>query len=386
VGTLPPPTTGQTIATKRMLEYLAPRCDLRSVEIGHARHHSGLRWRFIKARKSLLAALRIGSFDASRGDVVYMVANSRGGLWYDLAIASAARWRGYRIVLHHQVYSYLNERDVRFALLNRAIGRDAAHVVLSEEMAERLRGLYGAGQRVYCIPNVVAVDQFRREPATPDAPRSPGPLRLGHLANLTLEKGLDAVVEVFRALRAGGCSVRLVIAGPVRTREAGFILESLAREYPDDVEHPGAIYGEVKQRFYDSIDALLLPTRYRNEAQPLVICEALLSGVPVLAYGRACIPALVGTTGGLVVDPADDFTTAAVPLLESWSREESLLLAARSAARRRGESLRADAAAKLATFLDDVCPPSESREAARERVAAAAAAGPYAAGSVTVST
>ena len=48
------------------------------------------------------------------------------------------------------------------------------------------------------------------------------------------------------------------------------------------------------------IDILLLPTRYVNEVEPLVILESLRNGVPVLANSRGCIDCLLPSTLSLV--------------------------------------------------------------------------------------
>jgi glycosyltransferase involved in cell wall biosynthesis len=47
------------------------------------------------------------------------------------------------------------------------------------------------------------------------------------------------------------------------------------------------------------MSAFVFPTR--NEAQGLVLLEALPSGIPVVAYGRCCISGDMDQTGGLLV-------------------------------------------------------------------------------------
>jgi glycosyltransferase involved in cell wall biosynthesis len=54
-----------------------------------------------------------------------------------------------------------------------------------------------------------------------------------------------------------------------------------------------------------TISAFVFPTR--NEAQGLVLLEALASGTPVVAYGRCCISGDMGQTGGLVVPVGASF-------------------------------------------------------------------------------
>jgi len=49
------------------------------------------------------------------------------------------------------------------------------------------------------------------------------------------------------------------------------------------------------------VDVLLFPTDYANEAEPLVIHEAIRSGAHVIACERGAIPDILSNGAGLVV-------------------------------------------------------------------------------------
>jgi len=57
----------------------------------------------------------------------------------------------------------------------------------------------------------------------------------------------------------------------------------------------------------------------------VTIHEAMSRGIPVIAYGRGCIPEIIGADCGLVIDPADPFVPAALAKLESWLAEPARL-------------------------------------------------------------
>lgn len=56
----------------------------------------------------------------------------------------------------------------------------------------------------------------------------------------------------------------------------------------------------------------LFPTTFRNEAQSLVVLEAVAAGVFVIAYGSAFIPSLLKGGAALIVPCEIDFRCAAV--------------------------------------------------------------------------
>ena len=65
------------------------------------------------------------------------------------------------------------------------------------------------------------------------------------------------------------------------------------------IDYVGPRYGRDKDAFYDSIDVLVFPTQ--NEAEPLVVHEAIERGVPVIAYGSGAIPEIINSDCGRVV-------------------------------------------------------------------------------------
>src|SRR5680860_532784 len=87
------------------------------------------------------------------------------------------------------------------------------------------------------------------------------------------------------------------------------------------LDYVGPQYGADKKTFFDSIDALIFPTRYANEAEPLTIHEAATHGLSVIAYGRGSIPEIVGSDCGLVIDPAETLAPAALAQIRSSGLE-----------------------------------------------------------------
>lgn len=122
------------------------------------------------------------------------------------------------------------------------------------------------------------------------------PLRLLFLSNMFVEKGYLDVVAAAIELKRRGLAVEVQLVGrwssegdrqqcAQRIAEVG--VEELVRILP-----PVADRAEVHQHHLRA-DVFLLPTYYRNEAQPLSIIEALANGTPVITTRHAGIPEML---------------------------------------------------------------------------------------------
>lgn len=351
VGTLPPPVTGMTMATAIVVDRLRECSGVRIHNISHNRHDRGVRWRFIKAWKSASGAARLLTWRTGPRPRLYLVANAGLGIWYNVAHVLAARARGYHVIIHHQVYNYVTQHDERMERLVRSLGPDSTHIMLCPEMKASFQRQYAPEGNLVVVPNTIVMLDQRR----PTSDRPHVPFRLGHLSNLTVDKGLDRVLDTFAAVRHRGLDVELVLAGPAASAEASRLIEDARRSFGDALDYRGPVYDDDKWSFYADIDAVLFPTRYRREAYPLVLAEALFAGVPVVTYGRACIPSLVGSDGGLVLPPDRDFSSAASELVERWVEQPEVYRQDADRTRTRGEALLSEARRSLDALIDCMC-------------------------------
>jgi glycosyltransferase involved in cell wall biosynthesis len=128
-------------------------------------------------------------------------------------------------------------------------------------------------------------------------PRAPGPPVVGAVGRLSPEKGLEVLVRAVRTLP--GCRLVLVGEGPERPR-----LEQLVRdlELAERVQFAGWVDAPWTAQW--AFDVVAMPSF--TEAFPLVIVEAMLAGMPVVASSVGGIPEIVvdGDTG-LLVPPND---------------------------------------------------------------------------------
>jgi glycosyltransferase involved in cell wall biosynthesis len=228
------------------------------------------------------------------------------GIWYQLAVLAVARLAAVPAVFHHHSYAYLNRPQRSMRLLTQVGGARCTHVVLCTGMADALRAAYPAATSVRVCSNaglLAAAEPMRQ-------PRDDGPLVLGHLGNLVVEKGLPLVLDSLRKARAEGVEARLLLGGPVRSVEAEQLLAAARAEFGRALEHLGPVPPAEVDEFYRRLDLFVFPSTFVHEAEPLVVMEAARCGVPSVAFAVGCVPALV-PRADLLVPVGDDFPAAA---------------------------------------------------------------------------
>lgn len=137
------------------------------------------------------------------------------------------------------------------------------------------------------------VDPPAVDPAPRPPPRPGRPLRLGFLGQLTWLKGFDVLLTAVDRL---GDEVRLVCGGEGALREE-------ATRY-EHVELRGRVADQAKEDLFRDIDVLVVPSR--AEGAGIVVMEAAVRGVPVIASTAGGLPEYVPTScHDLMFEPND---------------------------------------------------------------------------------
>ena len=210
VGTLPPPVHGASLITERVADWLARRSTVRRIDI---EPEGALRL----PRKVGRYARTVVTLGGLAGRGLYLPSSGGEAILADAAVCRRGRALGCRIAVHHHSHAYVRTRSRTMAALVAAAGPDALHLVGCDRQGERLQELYPGIGHVQPVSNApIAVD-----PGAPAPIDGGGRLRLGHLANLSLDKGLGEVLDLAEALADRGRDVELVLGGPGRRRCPG---------------------------------------------------------------------------------------------------------------------------------------------------------------------
>jgi glycosyltransferase involved in cell wall biosynthesis len=356
LGPLPPPVTGMTLLTERILQRLASAGAVTVCNWSPGEPKRRFWWRIKRLLRMVGCLVKLLKHGPVRNARLYVVAGSKAGLVMTGVLVNAGRLLGYRVYLHHHTYYYLDRYDWKMAWIDRSLGPGGVHVVHCQQMADDFRARYASQHRFeFVLPSVfdLSVREARQSPRSP--------FRLGHMGNLSVAKGLDLVLETTRALARRGRSVKLRLAGPFHTGEARRIAEQAMQENPQGIDYIGPVYDAEKDDFFASIDCFLFPSR--SESWGIVLNEAMAAGVPVLTWRRGCTAALVGDGAGEVVDNDKDFVKAAVERIISWMDSPDAYRAASRAAIGQAEYLNRRGQLELDRFAETMFAPLDERSA-----------------------
>jgi colanic acid/amylovoran biosynthesis glycosyltransferase len=153
----------------------------------------------------------------------------------------------------------------------------------------------------------LGVDPAHYAPAP--ARRSEGPFHVLCVGRLVAAKGQHVLVDAAQRLIAGGHDLRVTLVGS-GPEESGLRAAVDAAGLQAHIRLTGALNQDEVRRLYGEADAFVLPSF--AEGIPVVLMEAMASGVPCVTTRITGIPELIRSDDeGLLVAPSDACALAA---------------------------------------------------------------------------
>ena len=238
----------------------------------------------------------------------------------DILHAHCAKWAGYvamqlskaygvpYVITEHLPLMILKDefgsppsKAWQIPLLKQAYEQAAMVLPVSEELVEEIACYFGREYRWQYLSNVIDTDFFHYQ-LRPS--RKGRPFRFCCVADYSYRKGYDVLIPAFKQLRDSGANIELKIAG------RGTDNNNFRAQLSEGMISYGMIdKASVRELLYES-DALVLASR--SEVQPLVLLEAMATGIPVIATG--CIPQNLRIEGGCTIVPVGDIETLSVAM------------------------------------------------------------------------
>ena len=275
-------------------------------------------YRFFKFIKILFQISGIKTLDK-----VYMSTSGGYGQIYEILLLLFIRFKKLKdIIIHHHSFNYIDKKKQLSSFLFCIAGPNTIHVTLSALMAKKLKYNYSTVRLSKVLSNIYHIEKDKVQLSNRNKNNE---IIMGYLSNISEDKGIFEFIDLHSAIRKNNHNVSSIIAGPFSDDNIKkLVLEKI--EKTKSIKWIGPVYAEDKRLFFRLINYFIFPTRYFNEAEPLVIYEAFSYGVPVVSYGRGCIPEQIGSNElcGKVIPPNYPFVKNALPWIEKRINNQKL--------------------------------------------------------------
>jgi colanic acid/amylovoran biosynthesis glycosyltransferase len=205
------------------------------------------------------------------------------------------------------ITAHANDIYERGWLLKEKVERSAFFATISEFNKRYLEDKGVDASKIRIVRCGVEPAQFSKRTET----MTHTPHRVGAIGRLVEKKGFDTLIKAVAILKAQGVAIELQIAGSGPLTQQLQALAISLNLSPQEVTFLGAVAHAEVASFIKSLDAFVLPCKRDEQGDvdgiPVVLMEAMLSGVPVISTRLSGIPELViHKETGLLVSPASE--------------------------------------------------------------------------------
>jgi glycosyltransferase involved in cell wall biosynthesis len=297
LGQTPPPWHGQAVATQILFDHDWPDFDGEFVRMDYSEDMDEVgRFQFRKIGR-LLRLIIATRRSLSRGPESILLYPPASAKWIpflrDVFFLACVRGKAAKTVfIFHAsgLAAFAKAGSVRSWLAEIAYhGADMALEVAEEAVAPH--EVFHAKRHKWC-PCGIEVPQLPRERRAPGAP-----LKVLFVGSLQEGKGVLEILKTAAHLKESGHAdrFRFEIVGSWMDEDFNSQAFAMQRELglEEMILFPGQLTGDDKWEAYRKADVFFFPSHYPSEASPIVLMEALGSGLPVVTTAWNGIPALM---------------------------------------------------------------------------------------------
>jgi glycosyltransferase involved in cell wall biosynthesis len=319
---LPPPVHGVSVINKLIYtsQIINQGFDTHLLEIRFSNRINQLRrlnirkiHQFLKLILNLIREIR-----SIRPDVIYFSIMPVGkGFLRDLFFVIIIKW--FRIIPVYHLHNKGIARNSELWFLRQIyqyVFRDSYIIHLSRSLYEHeMSRLKLKKSKFRIIPNGITL----LKPAETEEQSSV--TNLLYLSNLFPQKGIFNLIEIYNILEKKCPDTILSVVGGFPYRKTHRQVMKLINKYnlEKKVLLKGPKYGKHKTREYNQADIFVYPTSFRQECFPLVILEAMQSGLPIIASDEGAISEIIDNDiNGIVIQnwTAESFSEKIAVLIQ----------------------------------------------------------------------
>lgn len=285
IAPLPPPITGQSIASKILLDELKGHYEVDVIDFSKGTLKQGL--------NSLERLIQVGMIlkeiwvKKKKADLIYLnISQSFAGNIKDLLTFLIIFSKLSRTIIHLHgggIGKLLYDRHRWLFMLNKLfLKRIGAVIVLGKTHISIFDNMVPS-DRIHVVPNCVADDLFVDEKEIRGKYDILSQLRILFIGNLLPGKGHEELAEAVMSLGEDVKGrIRVDFAGEFESKRQGeMFLKKISGN--DEMHYHGVVYGDAKRQMLAKAHIFCLPTYYAfYEGQPISILEAYAAGCVVL--------------------------------------------------------------------------------------------------------
>lgn len=322
IAPLPPPITGQALASRELVKGLSKNHSVRVVDLSKNSFRQGISsWSRIVSVLNILRQVRM---ERRSADVVYLtISQSIAGNMKDVLLYVILRDMLSRTVIHLHgggIGKLIFEKYGLLRSLNKIfLKRLGAVVVLGESLRSIFEGMTPA-DRIHVVPNFAEDEFFMNSENIREKYSTYRCMNILFCSNLIEGKGYRELVDAYKDLDVGiRKEVRIDFAGDFESEgQRHAFLDSIKNIH--GIRYHGIAADEQKRRLFAEAHVFCLPTYYPYyEGQPISILEAYASGCVVITtdHGGICDIFKDGINGFQVVKGSSSSIRSAIEDIHS---------------------------------------------------------------------
>ena len=317
IGVLPPPINGQTIAFQTLMEEIGG--DILTL---NGKRHENFSSAILKIFTFLGLIFRlIGKLISKKYHVYHNLSQSQEGFIRDLPIVFLSKIFGSKVIVHihggnYDGFYYSQNPNFQ-SLIRKMLLMCDSIIVLSENLKKMLDFEPKLRSKVKVIHNGLPFEmngnRFTKKQLPTDKKDT---INLIFLSNLIESKGYLDVLEATEILvNRFGYNIKMDFCGEfiqyndaqrfskIEEAKSYFFNFIKRKNISQNVHYQGVVENNIKQDLLEKAHFFILPTRYKNEGQPISIIEALANRCVVLTTNyRGISEMITPNESGIFID------------------------------------------------------------------------------------
>lgn len=240
---------------------------------------------------------------------IYFTASTGGAAFYRDVFVSTL-WRVYQFFKHVDIYYHYHTKGINQFVsaselnlkLTRFFVNDVNLLLLSPMLKKDFKKVQTFKNTFY-LPNGVedTLEDVDFNEFVESKYRRHDTLEILYLSNMIKSKGYFDVLEL--AKQTKGKPIQYHFAGRWQNfdDEEEFFNYIQLHKLEDSVTFHGFVNGDKKHMLFENAHLFIFPTRYKNEAFPLSILEAMSYGIPAITTDEGSIPYILDEKSGIVL-------------------------------------------------------------------------------------